>query len=134
MAKLEQVNDRDIAAAIWLGCRTMQNVFDADDDGVPFFRSLIEPEILLAFSPFASESHVPGRHLNALLNAEDAVGVALDEEAVEKHRRAVCLSYGGPVALPLNREVIGGPVVNFCPHNLREGFHALGEHCRLHAS
>ena len=72
MAKLDQVNDRDIAAAIRLGCRTMQNVFAADDGGVPFFRSLIEPETRLAFSAFASESHVPGRHRNALLNAEDA--------------------------------------------------------------
>ena len=59
MAKLEQVNDRDIAAAIWLGCRTMQNVFDADDDGVPFFRSLIEPEILLAFSPLRANHTCP---------------------------------------------------------------------------
>jgi len=34
-------------------------------------------------------------------------------------------SYSGPAALPLNRDRIGGPMVNFCPHNLREGFHAL---------
>ena len=125
MAKLDAVNDRDIAAAIRLGCRTMQQVFNADDDGVPFFRSVIEPETLLAFSALHSESHVPGRHLNALLNAEDAIGVTVDEAAVEKHRRATLLSYSGPVALPLNRETVGGPVVNFCAHNLREGFHAL---------
>ena len=50
MAKLARVNDRDIAAAIRLGCRTMQNVFNADDEQVPFFRSLIEPETLLAHS------------------------------------------------------------------------------------
>ena len=125
MAILDQVNDRDIDAAIRLGCRTMQNVFDADDDGVPFFRSLIEPETLLAFNQVHSESHVPGRHLNALLNAEEAIGASVDERALDNHRRAVLLSYGGPVALPLNRRQVGGPLVNFCPHNLREGFHAL---------
>ncbi|MBT4980975.1 MAG: hypothetical protein HOM86_26895 [Gemmatimonadetes bacterium] len=125
MAKLDEVNDRDIAAAIRLGCRTMQNVFNADDDGVPFFRSLIEPETLLAHSEYHSESHVPGRHLNALLNAEDVLGISLDEQAVDNHRRATLLSYSGPVALPMNRHEVGGPLVNFCPHNLREGFHAL---------
>ena len=65
MPKLNDVNTNDIAAAIRLGCRTMHKVFDADDGGVPFFRSLIEPETLLAFSAAHSEAHVPGRHLNA---------------------------------------------------------------------
>ena len=125
MPKLNDVNKTDIAAAIQLGCRTMHNVFDADDGGIPFFRSLIEPETLLAFSPIHSEAHVPGRHLNALLSAEDAIGADVDEAAIGKHRRAALLSYSGPVALPLNREAKDGPMLNFCPHNLREGFHAL---------
>lgn len=30
--KVAQVNTTDIAAAIRLGCRTMQRVFNADDD------------------------------------------------------------------------------------------------------
>ena len=125
MNRLQNVNTTDIADAIRLGCRTMQNVFNADDNNVPFFRSTIKPEVALSFSSVHSESHVPGRHLNGLLEAEDAVGVGIDEEAVENHRRAAFLSYSGPVALPLNREEIGGPPVNFRPHNLREGFHAL---------
>ena len=125
MSKIEQVNSTDIADAIRLGCRTMQNIFNADDDQVPFFGSILRPKAALNFSAHHSESHVPGRHLNALLNAEDAAGVELDEEAVENHRRAAFLSYSGPVTLPLNRPTIGGLPVNFCPHNLREGFHAL---------
>ena len=41
----------------------------------------------------------------------------------------------GGVCLPLNRNEVGGPLAVFTPHNVREGFHALGEHCcRLHAS
>ena len=35
MTKIKCVNDTDIADAIWLGCRTMQNVFNADDDQIP---------------------------------------------------------------------------------------------------
>ena len=125
MSKLEHVNTTDIADAIRLGCRTMQNVFNADDHEIPFFGSRVRPNVALSFSSRSSESHVPGRHLNALLNAEDAAGIELDEAAIEKHRRAAFLSYGGPAPLPLNRDIIGGSPVNFCPHNLREGFHAL---------
>ena len=125
MGKLEQVNCTGIADAIRLGCRTMQSVFNADDDQVPFFGSTVKPKAALRFSAHHSESHVPGRHLNALLSAEDAEGVELDESAVDSHRRAAFLSYSGPAALPLNRPTTGGPPVNFCPHNLREGFHAL---------
>ncbi|MCC7263052.1 MAG: hypothetical protein IT369_11080 [Candidatus Latescibacteria bacterium] len=125
MSRVAAVNTTDLAGAIRLGCRTMQRVLNADDDHVPFFGSSLRPRAALSFSAHHSESHVPGRHLNALLNAEDAVGLALDERAVEHHRRAALLSYSGPVPLPLNRTHIGGPLVNFCPHNLREGFHAL---------
>ena len=30
-----------------------------------------------------------------------------------------------PIALPLNREALGGPLRLFFPHNIREGLHAL---------
>ena len=125
MAKVANVNTADILDAIRLGCRTMSSVFDADDGNVPFFRSTVRPEARLAFSPDCSESHVPGRHLNAMLTAESVAGVDLDEGAVENHARATFMSYGGPVALPLNRDRVGGRLVNFRSHNVREGFHAL---------
>ena len=126
MTKLAHVNTTSIADAIRLGCRTMQSVFNADDNQVPFMGSTIRPTAALTFSAHHSEAHVPGRHLNALLNAEDTVGVEIAEQAVENHRRAALLSYSGAVALPLSRWAItGSPSVNFCPHNLREGLHAL---------
>ncbi len=103
----------------------MQSVFDADDSNSPFFSVAVRPEAYMRFSAVHSESHVPGRHLNALLNAEDAGGVQVDEDAIENHTRAAFFSYGGPVALPLNREEVGGPLANFRAHNVREGFHAL---------
>lgn len=125
MARLQNVNTTDIADAVRLGCRTMCSVFNADDDNIPFFGSRVLPEARLSFSPVHSESHVPGRHLNALLNAEDALGVELDETCIDNHARAAIFSWGGPVALPLNRSEIGGPLANFTPHNCREGLHAL---------
>ena len=36
MTKLQDVNTTDIAGAIRLGCETMGNVFNADDNDVPF--------------------------------------------------------------------------------------------------
>ena len=125
MTKLNNVNTTDIQDAIRLGCRTMSSVFNADDNDVPFFGSSLWPHAGLGFHECHSEAHVPGRHLNALLAAEDAVGVCLDESAVEKHARAAFFSYSGPVPLPLNRQEITGPLRNFSPHNSREGFHAL---------
>lgn len=126
MSQLRDVNATDIRAAIELGCRTMQSVFNADDDGVPFFGSCVWPTPALSFSSWHGESHIPGRHLNALLNAENAAGIALDEQAIAHHRRAALLSYSGAVPLVMNRTApVRETPVNFCPHNLREGFHAL---------
>ena len=122
--KQRHVNTTDIGSAIRAGCRTMASVFNADDNDIPFFGSQVWPDPHLAFSAVHSESHVPGRHLNALLMAE-SLGFPIDQKAVEKHARAAFFSYGSPLALPLNRERIDGPLENFRPHNVREGFHAL---------
>ena len=125
MTRVQNVNQTDIPDAIRLATRTMQNVFDADDNNTPFFHSLVRPTANLEFYFSFSEAHVPGRHLNALLNAEDAIGVEIPDWAIDNHARAAFYSYSGPVALPLNRDRIGGTLKRFLPHNLREGFHAL---------
>ena len=125
MAKLNNVNTTDIREAIRLGCRTMCSVFNADDNDIPFFSSSVRPTAGLGFSSAHSEAHVPGRHLNALLNAEAAAGMQIEETCIDKHTRAAFFSYSGPLPLPLNRDRIGGELVNFIPHNIREGFHAL---------
>ena len=125
MARLTDVNTTDIRDAIRLGCRTMCSVFNADDNDIPFFGSSVRPAAELTFSAVNSEAHVPGRHLNALLNAEDAAGIVVDEDCIAKHADAAFLSYSGPLPLPLNRDGIGGRLVNFRPHHIREGFHAL---------
>lgn len=125
MSKLKDINSTDILEAIRLGCQTMCNVFNADDNHIPFFGSRVLPEAMLNFSSAFSEAHIPGRHLNALLNAEKKAGIELDEECIKKHARAAFFSYSGPIPLPLNRERIGGTLINFRPHSIREGFHAL---------
>ena len=125
MTRLQNINTTDLHAAIQLGCRTMQNIFNADDNFVPFFGSTVWPHAALWFSPDLSECHVPGRHLNALLTAEAVAGIEIDPVAVEHHRRAAFFSFSGPLRLPFNRQRMDGPLVNCYTHNLREGMHAL---------
>ena len=123
MAKLSDVNTRDIRGAIELGCRTMSSVFDPEDRDIPYFRARARPDAVLGLP---SENHVPGRHLNAMLNAEDAAGIRLDEGAVDKHARACFFSYGGPLPLPLHRvDPPAGQPTKLLVHDIREGFHAL---------
>lgn len=122
--RVKDVNTTDIDGAIRLGCRTMQRVFNADDNDLPYMVARARPEAELADSAFWV-GHVPGRHLNALLNADDAAGISLDEEAIERHQRAAHFSYSGPVALPLSRSSIDAPLDHFSAHDVREGFHAL---------
>ena len=122
MVKLSDVNTRDIRGAIEFGCHTMSSVFDPEDRDIPYFRARARPD---AYLGLPSENHVPGRHLNALLNAEDAAGIRLDEDAVDKHARACFFSYGGALPLPLHRVDPAGPPSKLLVHDIREGFHAL---------
>lgn len=123
--QLSDINTTDIADAIRLGCRCMQKAFNGQDADIPFFGARVRPIAELSGS---NESHIPGRHLNALLNAEEALGLALDEDSIDKHARATFFSYSH-APLPLhrtgeNRNGEGTPN-EFFDHDLREGFHAL---------
>ena len=122
---VSDVNSTDIRAAIALGCRPMQCCFDADHDHVPLFYSRLWPKADLRFDEWGSDAHIPGRHLSALLHAEAVIGVPIEKQALAHHTAAAIRSYSGAVMLPLNCCEIGGPPVNFNPHNVREGFQAL---------
>lgn len=123
--QLRDVNTTDIGDAIRLGCQAMGRTFNADDADLPYGGAQVRPQAFLAGS---MEGHIPGRHLNALLAAEDAVGLGLDEAVIDKHARAAFFSYSR-APLPLQR--IGqhaqgaGDPIELQEHNLREGFHAL---------
>jgi len=125
MNRLDNVNTTDILDAIQLGCKCMSNIFNADDNNIPYFTSSVWPKAALGFHIYHSESHVPGRHLNAMLNAEDVSGKKISDEVIENHRQAAKLSYSGALPLPFNRVELSGNPISFCPHNIREGFHAL---------
>lgn len=134
MGHLDDVNATDLLDAIRLGCRAMAAVFDADDPrGVAFFDAVALPEPRLAFSDVHSEAHVPGRHLNGLLAAEGLAGIAIDEDAVRRHRAALLFSYSGDMPLPMNRARPDGPLEHFCQHNVREGLHGLAALVRWRA-
>jgi hypothetical protein len=125
LSQLQHVNTSDLRAALQLACRCMGNIFDADDPvSASFMGSTVWPEVKMGFSPYHSESHGPGRHLNGMLAAQ-AAGIEVDEQVIRRHRATAFFSYGGVLPLPLNRQTVEGPLINFCPHNLREGFHAL---------
>jgi hypothetical protein len=126
MYRLADVNSTDIRDAIRLGCQAMGNAFDPDDDDIPYGGASVRPVAKLGGS---SEAHTPGRHLNALLHAEDAAAIDIDESVVEKHARAAMFSYSR-APLPLQRVLDShgmgrGEPVELEDHNLREGFHAL---------
>ena len=122
MTRMTDVNTTDIIDAIRLGCRSMERMFNPADDDLPYFRVFVRPEPFLGM---CMPDHVPGRHINALLNAEDVAGVAVDEDAIDKHARANYFSFSGPVSLSLSRVDFQGPPVQFHPHHVREAFHAL---------
>lgn len=126
---LQDVNTTDIRSAIELGCQTMGSVFNRDDGDIPFMGTRVWPTARFEYSINHAESHIPGRHLNALLAAEALAGVGLDEAVIEKHAAAAFYSFGGAIPLPLNRAAEDGrPVgepVRFLDHNIREGLHAL---------
>ncbi len=122
MGKVENVNATNIRDAIRLGCHTIGNVLNADDNYIPFFGSRVCPD---AYLEWGLESDIPGRHLDALLNAEDATGVPADEDVVEKEARALFFTYTGPVALPLHRDKIDGPLFHLSPRMPRQSIHGL---------
>ncbi|MBT4100545.1 MAG: hypothetical protein HOE86_23000, partial [Gemmatimonadetes bacterium] len=95
MSQLQHVNTTDLRAALQLACRCMGNIFDADDPvSASFMGSSVWPKVHMQFSPYHSESHGPGRHLNAML-AVEAAGIEVDEQEIRHHRATAFFSYGG---------------------------------------
>ena len=98
---LRDVNHSDLRGAAELALKTMSSVINPED-GVPYFAAMAWPTAEMAFSRYHSESHVPGRHLNAMFRAKRA-GLAIPQETVEQDAAAARFSFSGAVPLPLNR-------------------------------
>jgi hypothetical protein len=124
-ARVKDVNTTNIRSAIELGCRAMGQIFNPADAGLPYMYTRIWPDGWLGFSPYHAAIQMSGRHLDALLAAEAALGLELDERVIEQHARASFASYGGGLPLPCNHSEPGGPLVTVDEHGLRESFQAL---------
>ena len=125
--KLADVNTTSIRTAVELGCQAMGSVFNEGDTrvGAPFFWINLRPGVGIGFSDAFSDAQVPGKSLLGLLEAEHVLGTRVDPGLIDKYARVALFSYGGPVAVPLNRDAIDGKLVNFVPVNVAHGFHAL---------
>ncbi len=102
MARLANVNTTDIASAVTLACRRMHRAEVTD-------------------------LHNGGRYLNALLHAEDLLGVEVDEEYVDRLAVVMFDAYSASLPLPASRprgDTSPTPSL-FDPHNTREGLHGL---------
>ncbi len=131
MARVSNVNTRDIRDALRLANRCMALCFAPDDRDIPYWRAIARPEASLGMP---QEHEQPGRCLPPMLMSERFMGLDIDEDAVDKFARAAFMSYGdGPLPLPLSRrkddafEVadIHSDPVDMMVHNNREGMYAL---------
>ncbi len=130
--KYVHINDTDLYGAIAQGLHPMQRLFDPKHDRLPFFGNLMAGGDFFGnrLHPAYSISHVPGRWLNALLNAQDAAGLPVDEEAIDTLRRWAYESVetnglGLPCCIDLESRGGMPAKTKECDlHNLREAMHA----------
>lgn len=123
-ARVGNVNTTSIPEAVELACRAMGQIFNPADNGYPYMYTRIWPDGWLGFSPYHGAVQMSGRHLDALLAAEDTLGVAVDEQAVARHTEATFFSLSaGP--LPCNHTQPGGPLTSVDEHSIREAVHGL---------
>ena len=132
-ARVASVNSTSIPAAVSLACQAMGQVFNPADNGFPYMYTRIWPDGWLGFSPYHGAIQLSGRHLDALLAAEDALGIEADEGVVAQHAEASYFSLSaGP--LPCNHHTPGGPLTSVDEHTIREAVHGLHALARYRAS
>ncbi len=122
-----RINDTDLELAIHEGCRPMQLQFDPDHHELPYFSNRMSGDNPMNYHHVSfSLSHVPGRWLDALLNAEDTVGAKVSEEVIDKLRYWAYKSLENPMGLPgcINLGTFETVLVSDL-HNLREVTHAM---------
>lgn len=126
--KYVKINDCDLAFAIRQGTKPMQLLFDPKHDRLPFFWNMMCGGDFVGnqHHPTYSISHIPGRWLNALLNAEDVLGIEVDEKAIQtlQHWTYESVEKEG-LGLPCCIDTNTFAKTNECDlHNLREVMHA----------
>jgi len=105
----------------------MQRLFDPRRGGLPyFFNTMSGPTPSNGHHVSFSISHIPGRWLNALLNAEAVAGVEIGEGVIENLRGWAIRSLDNPMHLPSCVDLqTFEPVLVSDLHNLRESAHAM---------
>lgn len=122
-----KINTTDLELAIKEGCNPMQRLLDPSCDNLPYMvncMSGLDPKN--EHHAIYSMAHVPGRWLNALLNAEDAVGIDLDEQVVCDLARWTYRAFDHPMGISQTLDLKSlEPIPVSDLHNLRETTHAL---------
>ncbi|MCQ6559447.1 hypothetical protein [Paenibacillus mendelii] len=121
------VNTTNLALAIAQGCHPMQQQFDPQHNRLPYFGNIMSgPEPGNSHFTNYSISHVPGRWLNALLNAEEVLGLTLNETVIEELACCTYKAFSHPMNMPQFVDVdTSQPIPTSDLHNLREATHAL---------
>lgn len=122
-----QVNSTDLQLAIREGCRPMQSLLDPSRNYAPYFGNVMSGnDPCQSHARHYTAGHVPGRWLNALLNAESALGIEMDEEVVAHLARWTfeATNHSSGLARSLDPDSFEWlPEIDL--HNLRETMHAL---------
>lgn len=126
--KYVKVNDSDILLAIREGLRPIQFFYDKEHGNLPYFGNVMAGGDYFGNKLHTSYSlsHIPGRWLNALLNAEDVLGKEIDESIVDILKNWAYASVeesgiGLPACIDLDTLTI---TKQYDLHNLREAMHA----------
>lgn len=127
--KYVKINNRCLNKAIKEGLRPMYEFFDPNRDGLPFFGNSMSNDETFGNSHDTSFSisHIPGRWLNAILNAKSVLGIEPDMKAIENLRKWTYRSLEEvnirfPACINIDTMVVEKSTDL---HNLREIMHAL---------
>lgn len=122
-----KVNTTGLELAIREGCNPMQKMVDPAHGNLPYFSNIMSgSDPGNGHHPSVSMGHMPGRWLNALLNAEDAVGVRLNEQIIRDLTRWTYISLDHPMGIAMDLDIkTFKPIPGSDLHNLRETMHAL---------
>lgn len=128
-SKYVSVNKRDLNLAIQEGLRPMHEFFDTEKMSLPFFGNNMTAgkDFGNSHHNSFSLSHIPGRWLAALLNAEEILNISVDELAIDNLRTWAYNSLeGANILFPSCMDTKTMRYLHTTDlHNLREVMHAF---------
>ena len=132
--KYVEVNQRDLYAAIANGIWPMLNNYDPKRNMLPYFGNVMSQgsDFGNSHDSGCSLSHIPGRWLNALLEAENTIDISVNDKHIEILRRWAFRSMeGDDVFLPVWIDTDTLDIIKKVDlHNLRETLLAFSALCQ----